>query len=517
MAIIGALPNTISNGQPIDAVPVMADFNWIVSQVNTNAGGLANPNIFTLVQSGVPATAAANFPTASQVQAGLGWSVQTGSANAIVLTPVVPCTAYQDGQEFVFVATTTNTTAATVLVSALTTLPIQSEGLALVGGELVAGKWYRVLVASSGTTAQLTRIANPPSIGELQRQAFTAVTTAGTAPAYTIAPSPAISAYVAGISFDVTFNAVNAGADTLQINGLASPPNLVKLVSSGSYVNVVAGDLTAGLVSNVVLISPTQALVRNLVATFSSVQIQPITATASAGVLTCQLNPTSLDFRSSTLGSGTVNTRTVSTARSVVFPAGATLGTVSGNLSRIAVLAIDNAGTVECAVVNVSGGNNLDESTLITTVASSNASSTANVFYSTTARTSVPFRVVGYVESTQSTAGVWNTAPSTIQGAGGLSVNKMTSLGSGQSWVDKTGSRATGTTYYNLSSKAIQISLNIKGDGGSTSTFTINGVTVFSVLQAGNAIGNYSGIIPPFATYALTLSGNTITSWLELA
>jgi hypothetical protein len=35
-AIIGVLPNIISDGQPIDAVPVMNDFNYIVAQVNSN-------------------------------------------------------------------------------------------------------------------------------------------------------------------------------------------------------------------------------------------------------------------------------------------------------------------------------------------------------------------------------------------------------------------------------------------------------------------------------------------------
>lgn len=35
--IVGTLPNNIANGAAIDAIPVMADFNWIVSQVNANA------------------------------------------------------------------------------------------------------------------------------------------------------------------------------------------------------------------------------------------------------------------------------------------------------------------------------------------------------------------------------------------------------------------------------------------------------------------------------------------------
>lgn len=37
MTIIGALPNSIQNGQSVDANPVMADFNFIVNQVNANA------------------------------------------------------------------------------------------------------------------------------------------------------------------------------------------------------------------------------------------------------------------------------------------------------------------------------------------------------------------------------------------------------------------------------------------------------------------------------------------------
>jgi hypothetical protein len=38
-AIIGPLPVQLLDGQIADAVPVMANFNWIVSQVNANASG----------------------------------------------------------------------------------------------------------------------------------------------------------------------------------------------------------------------------------------------------------------------------------------------------------------------------------------------------------------------------------------------------------------------------------------------------------------------------------------------
>ena len=59
MPIIGALPNNIQNGQAVDANPVMADFNYIVNQVNSNAnpiGTLTAPSGTRAVfhQAGAP-------------------------------------------------------------------------------------------------------------------------------------------------------------------------------------------------------------------------------------------------------------------------------------------------------------------------------------------------------------------------------------------------------------------------------------------------------------------------------
>ena len=61
--------------------------------------------------------------------------------------------------------------------------------------------------------------------------------------------------------------------------------------------------------------------------------IQPITASVGASALTCTLNPTILNFRNTPLTSGTINTRTVATAISLVVPSTATLGTVSAQQS----------------------------------------------------------------------------------------------------------------------------------------------------------------------------------------
>jgi hypothetical protein len=152
-----------------------------------------------------------------------------------------------------------------------------------------------------------------------------------------------------------------------------------------------------------------------------SSKLPGITAAVAANALTITVNAQVLDFRSATLGSGTVNTRTIATPITVVISSGSTLGTTNAVASKLAVLAIDNAGTVEVAVVNSAGTYPLDESALITTTAEggAGAADSISVPYSTTARASVPFRILGYVVSTQATAGTWATAPSTIQGKGG--------------------------------------------------------------------------------------------------
>ncbi|PRF97462.1 hypothetical protein C6Q14_28385 [Burkholderia ambifaria] len=58
MSIIGNLPNTLNNGATADATQVMADFNYIVSQVNSNAQPLlpAAPSFSGLTVTGLSVT-----------------------------------------------------------------------------------------------------------------------------------------------------------------------------------------------------------------------------------------------------------------------------------------------------------------------------------------------------------------------------------------------------------------------------------------------------------------------------
>ncbi len=255
-------------------------------------------------------------------------------------------------------------------------------------------------------------------------------------------------------------------------------------------------------------------------ATFSP--IYPISASVAANAMTVTLNPCSLAFRSTTLGSGTTSTVSVTSAITMTVSSGSTLGTVNNTQSQIVVLAINNAGTIELAVVNIAGGNNLDESTLITTTAEggAGAADSASTIYSTTARTSVAFRVVGVIISTQTTAGTWATAPSTIQGMGGQALNSMQSIGYGQTWQSVT--HNAGTTYYNTTSRPIALMITIgAGSSGSETIFITIGSSpsmyfIAGILVSGVVFGQNTTIIPPGASYSYSQTTSVTKNVYEL-
>ncbi len=83
-----------------------------------------------------------------------------GTADVITLTPTPAITAYVDGQEFVFLATGTNTTNVTANVSTLGAKAVTKNGTqALVAGDMVSGCAYRVRY--DGTRLQIIGSGSP--------------------------------------------------------------------------------------------------------------------------------------------------------------------------------------------------------------------------------------------------------------------------------------------------------------------------------------------------------------------
>lgn len=153
-----------------------------------------------------------------------------------------------------------------------------------------------------------------------------------------------------------------------------------------------------------------------------SAKIQSITASVSSNNLTVLLDPTYLDFRSSPTTSGTVQSIDISSQLSLTVPNGITLGMSNGISARLVVLAVYNGTSVQLAITN-NNGKNFNETNLINT---STSASTIDDIYSSSVLSSVPYRVVGFIDITCATAGVWTANPTYIQGAGGQALTALT-------------------------------------------------------------------------------------------
>lgn len=248
-------------------------------------------------------------------------------------------------------------------------------------------------------------------------------------------------------------------------------------------------------------------------------QMQSIDYTLAANALTLKINPTTLAFRSTTLTSGAPVFVSNAAQITTTISSGSTGGTISGHQSEIALLAINNAGTMEAAWCNLTRGINLDETTLINTTAEggAGAADSATVIYSTTARTDVAFRVVGIFRSTQTIAGTWAQSPSLVQPVGGQALAALQSIGYGQTYQNLVGSRIIGITYYNTTSRPIFV--YIVGFGSASPgpiEGLVNGLTIRSATVSSGFNANLSFLVPIGGSYSITAGASSIQFWNEL-
>lgn len=343
------------------------------------------------------------------------------------------------------------------------------------------------------------------SMGELIASA------GGTADALTVALSPAWRAWPNGVPFFI--RAASANATTTPTFTPNSGTLTAKTIVKGANAALAAGDIAGAghwlalqydaTLDKVVLLNPATGVTSTNVA-----QIRPITASVASNILTINVPAGSLDFHSTTQSDGAPVTRTFG-ALSLAVPAAATLGVGNGLVGRLLVLAIDNAGTVELAVVNQAGGNNLDEVGVKTTTTIGAGSTANNVIYSTTGRTGVAYRVIGFVDAQYTGATGWATTPATVQGYGGQALAALQSLGMGQTWQVVTGSRAVSTTYYNTTGKPIVVHIT------ATSAIDprVNGVALGTIGYGSITVG-ISFIVPPGQSYSN--NGASFSTWSEL-
>lgn len=127
-------------------------------------------------------------------------------------------------------------------------------------------------------------------------------------------------------------------------------------------------------------------------------------------------DPITIGFRSATLTSGAYSYGSVTAALSTVISSGSTAGHTSASEWPFYVYALLTGSTVELCW----SSSPVDERYLQTTTAEGGAGAADSVatLYSTTARTSVPVRLLAVLKSTQTTAGTWAAVPTAISSPG---------------------------------------------------------------------------------------------------
>lgn len=150
-----------------------------------------------------------------------------------------------------------------------------------------------------------------------------------------------------------------------------------------------------------------------------------IVATVAANALTIALkgkdlndpsatNAVYIGFRHATQATGSYTVGSATAATSLVISSGSTLGCSNAVICHISVFAINNLGTIELAAIGTTG---TDEGVLVTTTAEGGGggATSKSTLYSTTARTSIPGRLIARIRADQTTAGTWAAAPTRIE------------------------------------------------------------------------------------------------------
>ena len=194
----------------------------------------------------------------------------------------------------------------------------------------------------------------------------------------------------------------------------------IESLGSGNYYEVARR-------SNSLLTDPNELQNVSLLAGVSG-NILTVSLKTSAGDDPSGTDYCRISFRSSTLTTGTYTNRTVSSAKSVSLSSGSTAGFQPSAVSRIYVVAMDSeaisAGTgVELGLYHPwnmadSTLSGIQEASLYTSTAEggAGAADSAQTLYSTTARSNVAVRILGYVDiQTGSTAGQWSNSPTRVQ------------------------------------------------------------------------------------------------------
>ena len=148
------------------------------------------------------------------------------------------------------------------------------------------------------------------------------------------------------------------------------------------------------------------------------------TSGATTGVTPTAANPVLIGFRSNTISYGYPTFESLTSALSITIASGNTMGTISGQMARLWIVAMNNAGSIAVALYNalqsVSVGgwniNGINEDVLQSSASGTTGGSSVATYYaSQSSLSNVAIRILGYLEIQQQTAGTWATAPNIVK------------------------------------------------------------------------------------------------------
>ena len=328
------------------------------------------------------ATARTNYASAGQVSdSSLQWGGTGGGTVDIITISITPAiTAYAAGQSFRFLSSGVNTTNVTLNVNAVGAKAVTKAGTtALVAGDIPSGAIVDVVY--DGTRFQIGSIV-------LSATAFGASLIA--------AANAAAGRTVLGLGALAVLNTVA----TAQIDSLAVEPENLALNSVGFGFGLHNGMIKASVAANALTIA-----IKTL-------------ANADAAAA----DPVRVIFNDETQATGTPDIISITAANSLVISSGSTMGFQSALAARLWVVLFNDGGTVRLGAINCRKASSqilsLDEGLLATSTAEggAGAADSALVFYTGTAVTTKPYKILGYLtwDTGLVTAGTWDAAPTVI-------------------------------------------------------------------------------------------------------
>lgn len=158
MSVSYTPPFNLQNNTTADATQVMADFNAVTTALQNAAASGVNSDITALTALSVPLT-----PAQGGTSLYVG-GTSTGSANAQVLTPVVPTGfTLTNGNQVLFLGGFANGGAATLNVAGTGALPVHIQAPSgdqpLTGGEILAAQWNQAVYHSADNSYHLVGVS----------------------------------------------------------------------------------------------------------------------------------------------------------------------------------------------------------------------------------------------------------------------------------------------------------------------------------------------------------------------